>query len=181
VLIQPTAPIRPRRLILEESRFLRANMSIELQHVESPTDDVGALIGELDAELAGPYAPEQRHGLSLARLFQPGVMFFIARTGGAAVGCGGVAFDDGFAEVKRMYVRPAARGRGVAWALLARLEQEARARGVSRLTLETGDAQHAAMRLYEASGFTRCAAFGAYAAMPQASVEHSVFFEKAIG
>jgi putative acetyltransferase len=156
-------------------------MSIEIEQVKSPTDDVRALIGELDAELAGPYAPEQRHGLSLARLFQPGVMFFVARTGGDAVGCGGVAFDDGFAEVKRMYVRPAARGRGVARALLARLEAEARDRGAKRLTLETGDAQHAAIRLYERSGFTRRAAFGAYASMPPAAVVHSVFFEKGIG
>jgi putative acetyltransferase len=156
-------------------------MSIELEPVTSPTDDARALIAELDAELSGPYAPEQRHGLSLARVFQPGVMFFIARLDGEAVGCGGVAFDDGFAEVKRMYVRPHARGRGVARAILARLEQEAGSRGITRLTLETGDAQHAAMRLYERAGFTRCAAFGAYVAMPPGAVGHSVFFEKGIG
>ena len=156
-------------------------MSIELEFLSSPTDDARALIGELDAELSGPYAPDQRHGLSLARVFQSGVLFFVARLEGEAVGCGGVAFDDGFAEVKRMYVRPIARGRGVARALLRRLEREAASRGVTRLTLETGDAQEAALRLYERAGFTRCAAFGAYAAMPPRAVEHSVFFEKRIG
>ena len=156
-------------------------MSFEIELVSSPTDDARLLIAELDAELSGPYAPDQRHGLIMARLFQPGVLFFVARLDGEAVGCGGVAFDDGFAEVKRMYVRPAARGRGVARAILARLEQEAGARGVRRLTLETGDAQHAAMRLYQRAGFTRCAAFGPYVTMTPRSIEHSVFFEKRFG
>jgi putative acetyltransferase len=156
-------------------------MSLVVEQVAAPTDDARALVGELDAELAGPYAPEQRHGFDLARLFRPGVLFFVARLDGDAVGCGGVAFDDGLAEVKRMYVRPAARGRGVAGAVLTRLEEEARAHGVTRLALETGDAQLAALRFYERAGFTRCAAFGAYAAMPPRAVERSVFFEKAIG
>ena len=87
----------------------------------------------------------------------------------------------GLAEVKRMYVRPAARGSGVARAILARLEDEARARGVRRLCLETGDVRHDAMRLYERNGFTRCGAFGAYASMPVPAIERSVFFEKRIG
>ena len=153
-------------------------MSLVVEQIHAPTDDARALIGELDAELAGPYPPENRHGLSLSRIFQPGVLFFIARLAGQAVGCGGVAFEDGFAEVKRMYVRPQARGRGVARALLARLEEEARTRGVKRLTLETGDAQLAALRLYERAGFVRCAAFGAYTAMEPRAVEHSLFLEK---
>ena len=156
-------------------------MAVVLEHVQSPTDDARALIGELEAELGGTYAPEQRHGLSVERLFRPAVMFFVARSGRQAVGCGGVAFEDGFAEVKRMYVRPRARGSGVAPAILARLEEEARSRGVARLTLETGDAQHAAIRFYERSGFTRCGAFGSYAAMPPGAIERSVFFEKRIG
>ena len=80
-----------------------------------------------------------------------------------------------------MYVRPAVRGRGVARAILERLEEEARSEGIPRLTLETGDAQHDAMRLYERAGFTRCAAFGAYATMPPECVARSVFFEKRIG
>ena len=153
-------------------------MSLVVEPVQSPTDEVRALIAELDAVLAGPYAPEQRHGLSVERIFQPGVLFFVARLGGEAVGCGGVAFDDGFAEVKRMYVRPRARGRGIADAIVARIEQEARARGARRLTLETGDAQLAAIKFYQRVGFNRCGAFGAYASMPPPAVVRSVFFEK---
>ncbi len=156
-------------------------MSIILEHIQTPTDDARALIGELDAELSGPYAPEQRHGLSIERVFQSSVLFFIARLDGRAVGCGGVAFEAGFAEVKRMYVRPGARGRGVARAILARLEEEARARGVTRIVLETGDAQKAAIRFYERAGFTRCASFGAYMSMPPCAIDRSVFFKKGIG
>ena len=54
-------------------------------------------------------------------------------------------------------------------------------RGVTRIALETGDAQHAAIRFYERAGFTPCAAFGAYATLPPRAVERSVFFEKWIG
>ena len=156
-------------------------MSLVLEHVAAPTDDARMLIGELDAELNATSAPEQRHGLSIDRIFQPGIVFFIARLDGEAVGCGGVSFEDGVAEVKRMYVRPETRGRSVAQAILARLEDEASARGVTRLVLETGDVRHAALRLYERAGFTRCGAFGAYATMPRNAIEHSVFLEKRIG
>ena len=162
-------------------------MPIVLEQLDSPTADARALIGELDAELNGVYAPDQRHGLSIDRVFQPGVLFVIARLDGDPVGCGAVAFDKGdpgndrFAEVKRMYVRPRARGRGVARAVLDHLAAAARDRGVTRLVLETGDAQHAAIRFYEREGFTRCAAFGAYLNMPPSAVERSVFYEKQVG
>ena len=66
-------------------------MSLVLEHIETPTDDVRTLIAELDAELSGHYASAQRHGLSIARIFHPGVLFFIARLNGDPVGCGGVA------------------------------------------------------------------------------------------
>jgi putative acetyltransferase len=155
-------------------------MPVAVERVHAPTDDARTLVDELEAELSAQYPPENRHGYDIARLFRPNVAFYIARLDGNPVGCGGVACEDGFAELKRMYVRPGARGRGVARALLDRLEQDARARGVTRLTLETGDAQLAAIRFYERAGFTRCAAFGAYTSMPPESIRHSVFFEKCI-
>lgn len=153
-------------------------MPITLEHTTRATDEVRALIAELEAELSEGYEPHQQHGLNIEQIFQPHIAFFVARLEGAAVGCGGVAFDDGFAEVKRMYVRPAARGRGVAQAVLARLEQEARAKGYARLTLETGDVLAPALRLYEAAGFRRCAAFGHYRSMRPETIERSFFFEK---
>lgn len=153
-------------------------MSIVIEHVNGPTDEARRLIEELEAELSGSFRAEQRHGLSVARVFQPGVVFFVARLDGEPAGCGGVAFAGGLAEVKRVYVRPSARSRGVARAILARLEAEVRARGMGRLVLETGDVLHAAIRFYERAGFRCCAAFGAYATMPPGAIERSVFFEK---
>lgn len=153
-------------------------MSLSLEQVTMPNADVRMLVAELEAELSATYSDEQRHGLNLERLFKPDVLFFIARRLDQPVGCGGVAFAGDLAEVKRMYVRPEHRGRRIGQAILAHLEQQARARGAARLVLETGDAQHAAIRLYERAGFSRCQAFGNYARMPEHAVRRSVFFEK---
>lgn len=153
-------------------------MDILIERITVPIDDVRALITELEDTLAAEYPPEQRHGLALDAIFQPHVQFFLARLQGAAVGCAGVALFPDLAELKRMYVRPAARGRGVADALLARIEAATRDTGLARLCLETGDRQLAAIRVYSRAGFSRCEAFGAYAAMPPQSVSTSVFFEK---
>lgn len=153
-------------------------MDLLIEHTTTPTDDVRSLIAELEDSLAVEYPPEQRHGLALDAIFQPHIQFFVARDAGAAVGCAGVALFADLAEVKRMYVRPAARGRGIADALLARIEIVTRDAGLRRLCLETGDRQIAAIRMYARAGFSRCQAFGPYAAMPPSSIATSVFFEK---
>jgi putative acetyltransferase len=153
-------------------------MTLTIVRAHAPEDDVRALIGELDATLAEIYPPENRHGLDLTSLFAPHVRFFVARVDGVASGCCGVAFDDGFAELKRMFVRPAARGSGLAAALLAHVEAEAATAGYAVMRLETGDEQHAAMRLYERAGYRRCPAFGAYRTMPANDIATSVFMEK---
>jgi putative acetyltransferase len=155
-------------------------MSITIERVTRSTDELAALIGELDGALGAQYEPHQRHGLSLAQLFEPHMRFFIARFDGTAAGCGGVALFDDYAEVKRMYTQPASRGRGLAKALLQRIEQETRAAGKPVLRLETGPYQHEAIGLYQRLGFVACAAFGAYAAMPARNIEMSVFFEKSL-
>jgi putative acetyltransferase len=155
-------------------------MDIAIEAVTAPTPEVVALLGELDAVLSGPYAADQRHALSVERLFQPEVRFFLARIDGAAVACGGVGFYDGYAELKRMYSRPAVRGRGVAKAILRRLEAEARAAGAPLLRIETGAYQDEALRFYEAAGFRRCGPFGPYAQMPPRAIELSIFYEKAL-
>ena len=152
--------------------------AITIELAVNATEEVRALVGELEQVLSGEYPPEQRHGLALDAIFQPHIRFFVARLDSVAVGCGGVALFPEFAEVKRMYVRDAARGRGVADALLARIETETRNAGLALLRLETGDRQFAAIRFYERTGFERRDAFGAYAAMPPSSISTSVFFEK---
>ena len=83
-----------------------------------------------------------------------------------------------FAEVKRMYVRNVTRGRGVAQALLARIERETRGVGLTLLRLETGVRQAAALRFYRRAGFQICEPFGAYATMAPQAVATSVFLRK---
>jgi putative acetyltransferase len=152
--------------------------AVVVEPATAPTPELRALIAELDRTLARHYTPDQRHGLSLDRLFEPNVRFFLARCDGDAVGCGGVALLDGFAEVKRMYTAEAARRRGVARAVLARIEAEARQAGEPVLRLETGVHQVESIALYVSSGFRPCGAFGDYRAMPPASIAGSRFYEK---
>lgn len=154
---------------------------IDLAIVTAPNPDIRALIGELEADLAQFYPPEQRHGLPISAIFQPHIRFFVAHHNNVPVGCGGVALFSDFAEVKRMYVRPAARGQGAAPAILAKLAATARDAGLPMLRLETGTEQHAAIKLYERAGFVRCTAFGDYATMPANAISTSVFMEKPLG
>jgi GNAT superfamily N-acetyltransferase len=70
------------------------------------------------------------------------------------------------AEVKRMYVVPAARARGLARTMLAHLERSAAEAGAAAMVLETGEAQPEAMALYESAGYTRIAPFGLYKDSP---------------
>jgi putative acetyltransferase len=151
---------------------------LTLSLVSAPTPDVVMLVEELEAVLGAEYPPEQRHGLDIASIFQPHIRFFVATLDAQAVGCGGVALMSDLAEVKRMYVRPSVRGRGVAQAILARLEAEARGAGLPTLCLETGDKQHDALRLYRRYGFLDCGAFGHYAAMTPHAIATSIFLEK---
>jgi putative acetyltransferase len=151
---------------------------IAIELALTATDDVRTLISELDRTLAAEYSPEQRHGLALDAIFQPHIRFFLARLSGTAVGCGGVALFADFAEVKRMYLRDSARGRGLARALLTQIETAARDAGLFLLRLETGERQVAALKFYAHAGFQSCGAFGDYATMPPQATVTSVFMEK---
>ncbi len=149
-----------------------------IERMTRPTPEVIGLLEALNEALSEGYTAEQRHALSVDQLFQPDVSFFIVRSGEEAVACGGVAFLDGFAELKRMYAKPSVRGTGVSAALLKHLEDEARGSGVRILRLETGMYQREALRFYEKCGFARCEAFGAYRDLPAHSIATSIFFEK---
>jgi drug/metabolite transporter (DMT)-like permease/GNAT superfamily N-acetyltransferase len=85
---------------------------------------------------------------------EPGGTFLVVYDDGEAVACGGIrALPDGSAEVKRMYVAPDARGRGIGAQLLDRLENEARRLGYPRLRLDTGAQLKEAQALYRAAGY----------------------------
>ncbi len=104
----------------------------------------------------------------------------LARDGdGSVLGCGALrALGDGVAELKRMYVVPSARGRGVSKALLAALEGEALRRRWTTLRLETGSRQPEALGLYAGAGYRPIPAFGAYVGGPDA--DDSLFFERVL-
>ena len=155
-------------------------MTLDISRAFSATPEVTKLITELESELSANYPPEQRHGLSLDKLFQPHIHFVIARQNGHGVGCGGIAFYPGFAELKRFYVRPDLRGRGIADTILRQLADVAAEAGHTLLRLETGTEQQAALRFYERCGFARCAAFEPYASMPPDNIASSVFMEKTL-
>jgi len=94
--------------------------------------------------------------------------FVVGYDGVEPVATGGLrpAEDAGAMEIKRMYVRPEWRGRGLARIVLADLEQRARDLGAKRIVLETGLRQPEAIRLYETSGYARIDGFGHYACSP---------------
>jgi ribosomal protein S18 acetylase RimI-like enzyme len=140
---------------------------VTAERPDSP--DARRLIAELDAHLSSRYPPSSRHAFSVDRLLEQNVEFFVLRSGGEPAGCGGILFvggdddaDEPYGEVKRMYVAPAFRGEGHGRRILARLADEATARGVSVLRLETGIHQLEAIGLYERTGFISRGPFGSY-------------------
>lgn len=142
--------------------------------LESPAQpEVATLIAALDALLQSLYPPASNHLLGMPALEEDGVLFAVARDESGVCGCGAVVPLSGGGELKRMYVRPALRGQGVGRALLAFLEQQAAARGMGVLRLETGIHQPEALHLYERAGYLRRAPFGDYQPDPL-----SVFMEK---
>jgi putative acetyltransferase len=153
---------------------------MDLSVAPEPFDSADArrLVGALDAHLSSLYAPDQRFGPNLKpEHLAPGIgTFLVARDGGQAVGCGALRrLDEATAEVKRMYVEPAARGRGVGAVVLERLEAAARELGVEKLVLETGIYQAEAIALYRRAGFRPVPCWGEYA-----GTLTSVCFEKEI-
>lgn len=147
-------------------------MRIAVERPDQPA--IIALIDALDAYQKPLYPPESHHGIDMAALLAPAVVFAVARDhSGEALGCGAVVICDDYGELKRMYVPPAARGRGVGGALLRFLEQHAAQRGCAWLRLETGIRQPEALRLYARAGFVERTPFGDYRPDPL-----SVFMEK---
>ncbi|MEV1328857.1 GNAT family N-acetyltransferase [Micromonospora costi] len=100
-----------------------------------------------------------------AEFVPPAGAFLVAHIDGVAVGCGGWrSHGEGgdTAELKRMYTAPEARGRGVARAVLAAVEESARAHGRKRMILECGDRQPEAIAMYGSAGYERIPNFGYY-------------------
>lgn len=143
--------------------------------IETPLqNEVRTLVSELNAVLLELTPPEHCHHLTVEQMADDSTTVFIARDGGAAIACGALKrHADRIGEVKRMYTRPSHRGRKIGEQIVARIEALARSEGLIRLVLETGDRHHAAWKVYERAGFTRCGPVLDYA-----DVSWSVFYEK---
>jgi putative acetyltransferase len=136
---------------------------LTIAEVAAASPEARQLMAELDAEIGRRYPGVEPHGLHAHDYDDPRTVFLVARIDGEAVACGAIrGLEPGVAEVKRMYVRDAARGRGVGRRILTALESKAREAGVSRLRLETGTAQPEAIALYTSAGFVAMEAFGEY-------------------
>lgn len=142
-------------------------MSIVLREVAYDHPDPAALIAAMGHELDLRYGDGGLSPATAADFVHPGVLL-VADLDGVPVGCGGLRpYGEDAGEVKRMYVDPAFRGKGVARALLSALVGHARQVGLRRLMLETGTEQPEAVGLYESEGWQPIPAFGHYASDPR--------------
>ena len=156
-------------------------MRIETASWDDP--DVQRLATDQQVEIRARYGGKEEPGTKPSAA-DVSVVLVAREDDGSPLGCGalrhlGDGSDGGIAEVKRMYVVPAARGRGVSTAVLAGLERAAVERGWTTLRLETGPMQPEAIGLYTGAGYRPIEAFGAYVDDPDAT--DSLFFERTVG
>lgn len=147
--MQPTEPLELRRASYADPvvRELEARVQQEYVHRYGGADSTPIDGGEFDP---------------------PDGVFLVGWAGGEPVACGGFRRHDAeSAEVKRMYVVDSHRGLGYARAVLAALEDRARAAGYRRVLLETGTEQPEALALYASSGYTPVEGFGHYRHLPK--------------
>lgn len=143
---------------------------------DDPTaPDVLDLLGEHLTDMYATSPAESVHALDPSALAAPGITFWTARDEtGALLGCAALKeLGPRDSELKSMRTTPAARGRGVGAAMLARVLGSAADRGISTVHLETGTQDYfaPARRLYERAGFVECPPFADYTLDP-----HSVFY-----
>jgi len=127
----------------------------------------------LDPELGALVTAQQREIGGIdggpGAVFAPdgAVEYLVAVVTGRAVACAGwQAMEAGAAELKRMYVRPAFRGRGIARQLIVAIEEESLAADRLLIRLEAGDSRPAAIALYRSCGYRPIPAYGEYAGNP---------------
>jgi ribosomal protein S18 acetylase RimI-like enzyme len=136
--------------------------------------DAQALIDAVQAEYVVRYGGPDATAVDPTEFDPPDGVFLVGYLRDAdgrdvAVACGGWRrADPGVAEIKRMYVAPSVRRRGLAWRMLAELESRARAAGITQVRLETGSNQPEAVAMYGRAGYSPVAPFGLYAHAPSA-------------
>lgn len=148
-------------------------MRIAAEPYDEP--EAAALRAEGEAEVTARYGVDNEPGVKPSAADV--AVFLVARDeSGAPVACGALRrLDDATVEIKRMYVRPSARGHGLGAEILHALEAEAARLGAVRICLETGPRQPEAVALYERAGYRRVPCFG-----PYAGHEDSLCFERSL-
>ncbi|MEO9529027.1 GNAT family N-acetyltransferase [Roseibium sp.] len=143
--------------------------------VETPlSEDMRAMIGELNTALGSLTPDEANYSMSAEDMDGPETTVFVARVDGRAAACGALhRHADGIGELKRFYSRPQFRGLGLARRILEHVSELATSEGLARLVLETGHNYDAARRLYEQAGFKECGPVLDYPENP-----YSVFYTR---
>jgi putative acetyltransferase len=140
--------------------------SVSIARVDPRLPGVTALIAELDRYMAGLYPAESNHLVDVETLAQPHTHFFAAAVAGDYRGCGAIMLqgreEGAYAEVKRIFVSPRARGLGLGRRIIETLIDASRAQGITLMRLETGTRQPEALGLFAAMGFSRRGPFGDY-------------------
>jgi putative acetyltransferase len=149
---------------------------VEIRRESYAGQPAQTLATALDDELVERFAgwPGSGDEPSASVFEPPEGAFLVGWEGTEVVACGGVCHYEGTTgEIRRMYVVPAARGRGLSRQMLAALEEEARRLGYAFVRLETGGLQREAITLYTSSGFRPILPYG-----PYVDDERSVSLEK---
>lgn len=150
---------------------------IKVVEVVPEDKDLAMLISKLDSYLNERYPVEEVHVIDFEDPNVHEILFVVAYVNGRAAGCGAVRpLDSEFTELKRFYVEPEYRNKGIAGKVFNYLENKAKELNFVALRLETGDEQPEAISFYKKHGFYKIEKFGEYA-----DCELSVCFEKKIG
>ena len=121
---------------------------------------LAAYYAELNRRFATGFEVSRSRDPDRTAMMPPLGAFLLAMDGPRAVGCAGLkGAQDGLAEVKRVWIAPEARGRGLATRLMAGIEAQARALGLNRLVLDTNAALPEAAALYRKLGWTEIERF----------------------
>jgi putative acetyltransferase len=127
-------------------------MTLHIAEVRPDDPRLAPLIGELRAELDARYPEEITFDHPVVR---QEALFLLVTDSGVPVACCAVQpLDGGECELKRMYVVPHLRGKGIARQLMARVDELAARLGAVRIKLETGPRQPEAIKVYERAGYT---------------------------
>ncbi len=151
--------------------------NFDIRRVRNVLDaDIQSLVEQSDAYLSTLYPPESNHAEPLDVLTADDAAFFGVYNAGRAVACGAVKLvekDERYGEIKRVFVDPSQRGKGLAIKIMAHLETFLGEQGIDLVRLEAGPKQPEAIGLYRKLGYVERGPFGHYRDDPL-----SVFMEK---